>query len=209
MLNWLHQLSWIELIGVITGLLCVYLAAINNIWNWPFAIINVVLYIYIYFHAQLYADMGLQVYLLGVNIYGWYYWSRRSVTEVKVPVVSITGRQWLWSAAIVAVVTPVLGYTLISLSPILHYKPAAYPYLDSFCTMCSIIAQVYLARKVLQNWLIWVFVDLIYVGVYIVKDLHPTAFMYAIFAIIAAKGYCDWRKDYKRQAEARVSYEQQ
>ncbi|WDF55964.1 nicotinamide riboside transporter PnuC [Mucilaginibacter sp. KACC 22063] len=199
-LDWWHQQSWVELIGVIAGLLCVYLAAINNIWNWPFAIINVILYIYIYFNTQLYADMGLQVYLLGVNIYGWYYWSKRPAAEIKVPVISMSTRQWLISVIIVAVCTPLLGFTLVSLSPILHYKPAAYPYLDSFCTMCSIIAQIYLARKVLQNWLIWVFVDIIYVGVYIVKDLHATAFMYAVFAIIAAKGYLDWRKEYYAQS---------
>ena len=195
---WQHQSS-IELAGVISGLLCVYLAAINNIWNWPIAIISVVLYIFIFYQARLYADMGLQFYFLITNIYGWYYWSRRPASDVKVPVATITIKETIWLVITVLVVTPVLGYSLIRLSPILHYQPAAYPYLDSFCTACSIVAQIFLARKVMQTWLIWIFVDIIYVGVYIVKDLQPTAFMYAVYVVIALLGYLDWRKDYRAQ----------
>ncbi|QQL49722.1 nicotinamide riboside transporter PnuC [Mucilaginibacter ginkgonis] len=196
---WWQGQSIIELAGVITGLLCVYLAAINNIWNWPLAIISVVLYIFIFYDARLYADMGLQVYFLGTNIYGWYYWSRRPKTAVKVPVAWITRKEIVWSVIAMLVVTPVLGYTLITLAPVLHYQPAAFPYLDSFCTACSIVSQIFLARKVLQTWLIWIFVDVIYVGVYIVKDLQPTAFMYAVYVLIAILGFVDWRKDYKKQ----------
>ena len=199
LLDWWHQQSWIELIGVFTGFLCVILAAANKIWNWPVAIISVVLYIYIFYNAQLYADMGLQFYFLGTNIYGWYFWSKRPDTEIKTPVVSISLKEVIWSLLIVLTVTPGLGYLLIRLSPVLHYKPAAYPYLDSFCTACSLVAQFFLARKVLENWLIWIFVDIIYVGIYIAKGLQPTAIMYAGYVIIALLGYLDWRKDYKKQ----------
>ena len=201
LLNWWHQQSWIELIGVLTGFLCVFLAAINNIWNWPIAIISVTLYIFIFYHAQLYADMGLQFYFLGTNVYGWYFWSKKSAVEAKTPVVLITARQIATALLLVGVVTPTLGVLLIKLSPVLHYKPAAYPYLDSFCTACSLVAQFYMARKILENWLIWVFVDIIYVGIYIVKGLQPTAIMYAGYVIIALLGYIDWRMDYRKQLE--------
>jgi len=196
---WLHQ-DKVEFVGVVTGLLCVYLAAKNNIWNWPLAIISVILYIFIFFEARLYADMGLQVYFLGTNIYGWYYWSRKPALEVKTPVALISKKQVLYSVIIVAVVTPLLGTALIKLAPILNYTPASYPYLDSFCTACSLVAQVFLARKVLENWLIWIFVDIIYVGIYIFKDLHLTAGMYAVYVGIALMGYIDWKKDYKKQS---------
>ena len=195
---WQHQ-TWLEIIGVITGLLCVYLAARNNIWNWPTAIVSVGIYIFIFLDARLYADMGLQVYFLIMNIYGWYFWSKKPVTELKTPVALITLRQTIISVLIIAAVTPSLGFLLINLSPILHYKPASYPYLDSFCTACSLVAQVLLARKVLENWLIWIFVDIIYVGVYIFKHLDLTAVMYAIYVGIALLGYIDWKKDYKKQ----------
>jgi nicotinamide mononucleotide transporter len=184
---WQHQ-TWPEVIGVITGLLCVYLAAKNNIWNWPFAIISVSIYIFIFFEAHLFADMGLQVYFFIVNIYGWYYWSRKPSTEKETRVTRITKREIYLSIPAILIFTVLLG-------SVLKYTTASYPYLDSFCAACSLIAQFMLARKVLENWLIWIFVDIIYVGIYVFKDLHLTAVMYGIYALIALMGYWDWKKD--------------
>ncbi|MES2428695.1 MAG: nicotinamide riboside transporter PnuC [Bacteroidota bacterium] len=190
--TWWQQQSLLEVIGVITGLLCVYLAAKNIIWNWPFAIISVVIYIFIFSEAHLFADMGLQVYFLVMNIYGWYYWSKKPASEEKTPVMRIKKNEAFISAIAVIVFTFILG-------SVLKYTTASYPYLDSFCTACSLVAQVLLARKVLENWLIWIFVDIIYVGVYMYKDLHLTAVMYAIYVAIALMGYIDWKKDWKKQ----------
>jgi nicotinamide mononucleotide transporter len=197
--EWLKHQTILEIIGVITGLLCVYLAARNNIWNWPIAIVSVTLYIFIFFDAHLYADMGLQVYFLAMNIYGWYFWSRKPAIEIKAPVVLITSRQIIYATTIIVIVTPSLGYTLIKLAPVLHYTPASFPYLDSFCTACSLVAQFYMARKILENWLIWICVDIIYVGVYIFKGLDLTAIMYAIYVAIALLGYIDWKKEFNKQ----------
>jgi nicotinamide mononucleotide transporter len=188
---WQHQ-TWLEIIGVVTGLICVYLAALNNIWNWPIAIISVGIYIFIFFDTRLYADMGLQVYFLVMNIYGWYYWSKKPATEQKTPVMRVTRREIIFSVIAIIVFTFILG-------TVLKYTPASYPYIDSFCTACSLVAQMFLARKVLENWLIWIFVDIIYVGVYIFKGLDLTAIMYAIYVAIALLGYFDWKKDYKKQ----------
>ncbi|HVV54079.1 MAG TPA: nicotinamide riboside transporter PnuC [Mucilaginibacter sp.] len=193
--DWWQQQTWLEIAGVITGLLCVYLAAVNNIWNWPIAIISVSIYIFIFFKKLLYADMGLQFYFLGMNFYGWYYWSHKPKSEEKTPVMLIKPREILYSVIAIAVFTFILG-------SILKYTPASFPFLDSFCTACSLVAQVFLARKVLQNWLIWIFVDVIYVGVYIAKRLDITAIMYAIYVFIALLGYLDWKKDYKKQVAA-------
>nr|WP_294794130.1 nicotinamide riboside transporter PnuC [uncultured Mucilaginibacter sp.] len=187
---WWQQQTWQELTGFITGLLCVYLAAKNVIWNWPLAIISVVTYAFIFYEKHLLADTGLQVYFLAMNIYGWYHWSKRSPTENLAPVVRITSHQIVLSAIGVAVVTVFLG-------SVLKYTTASYPYLDSFCAACSVVAQVLLARKVLENWLIWVFVNIIYVGIYLFKDLHLTAIMYAIYVPIAVLGYLDWKKELK------------
>jgi len=190
--EWWHHQTWLEIIGVITGILCVYLAAVNNIWNWPIACISVGIYIFIFFNSHLYADMGLQVYFMAMNIYGWYYWSHKPPTAEKTPVVRITRKESILSAVSIIVFMVFLG-------SVLKYTPASYPYLDSFCTACSLIAQVFMARKVLENWLIWIFVDIIYVGVYIFKSLDLTAGMYGLYVGIALLGYLDWRKDYKKQ----------
>src|ERR1700748_3495054 len=91
---WQHQ-DPLEVVGVITGLLCVWLAARNNIWNWPIAIISVAIYIFIFFNSHLYADMGLQVYFMAMNIYGWYYWAKKPADENKTPVARIKGKEGL------------------------------------------------------------------------------------------------------------------
>jgi nicotinamide mononucleotide transporter len=193
-LNWWHQQSWLEIAGVISGLLCVYLAAKNIIWNWPLAIISVGIYIFIFYNSHLFADMGLQFYFLVVNIYGWYFWSKRPASQQKAPVVLITKPQILFSSIAIIIFTFILG-------SVLKYTTASYPYLDSFCTACSLVAQFFMARKVVENWLIWIFVDIIYVGIYIFKGLHLTAIMYAIYVAIALIGYLDWKKDYQKQLE--------
>ena len=191
--TWWQGQSWLEIAGVISGLLCVYLAAKNVIWNWPLAIISVSIYIFIFYDSNLFADMGLQVYFLAVNIYGWYFWSQKPSTANKTPVTLIKKREVIASAIAIIVFTCLLGWILF------NHTTASYPYLDSFCTACSIVAQFFMARKVLQNWLLWVFVDIIYVGVYLFKGLHLTAVMYAIYIVIALIGYLDWKKVYKKQ----------
>lgn len=188
------QTSGLEWCGVLTGTLCVWLAAKNNIYNWPIAIVSVLIYIFIFFESKLYADMGLQVYFLLMNFYGWYFWTKHKYNHAaSAPVTVITKKEILLSILGTIVFTLALGFTL-------HQNTdASFPFIDSFCTACSLIAQIFLARKVLQNWLIWIFVDIIYVGVYISKDLYATAFMYALYVYIASVGYLDWRKIYREQ----------
>ena len=191
--TWLQEQSLLETIGVITGILCVYLAAKNNIWNWTIAIVSVGIYIVIFLEAKLYADTGLQVYFLAMNIYGWWFWSRKPADAPKVPVKRISKTEILLSLLGIAVFTALIGFFLY------HKTDAAFPFIDSFCTACSLVAQIFLARKVVENWLIWIFVDIIYVGVYLAKGLHLTAGMYALYIYIALLGYLAWRKEFNQQ----------
>lgn len=183
-----------EWAAVVTGLACVWLAAKNNKWNWPLACISVIIYIFIFFKGKLYADAGLQVYFLAMNLYGWYYWTRdKTQHTAERKIVMIKKTAIIWAVITIVAFTLTLGFTLY------HKTDASFPFTDSFCTACSIVAQIFLARKVLQNWLIWIFVDIIYVSVYFSKDLYATALMYAIYIVIAAIGYLDWRKIYREQ----------
>ncbi len=197
---WLSQQSLLETFGVITGILCVYLAAKNNILNWPIAIVSVTIYIVIFIEAKLYADTGLQVYFLLTNIYGWYFWSQKTGTK-KVPVTSISRKEIIYSVIAILVFTVSLGFLLQ------RGTDASFPFIDSFCTACSLVAQFFLARKVMENWLIWIFVDVIYVGVYIAKGLDLTAGMYALYIYIAYIGYMDWRKDFRLEKEQSLELE--
>jgi nicotinamide mononucleotide transporter len=190
--DWLKSQSLLEISGVISGILCVYLAARNNIWSWPLAIISVSIYIIIFYETKLYADAGLQVYFLITNIYGWYFWSRKSEKDDKVPVSFASGKSIFLSLIAILIFTLLLGTFLY------RGTDASFPYIDSFCTACSLVAQLFLARKIIENWLIWIFVDIIYVGVYLMKDLHLTAGMYALYVLIATMGYISWKKEFKQ-----------
>jgi nicotinamide mononucleotide transporter len=192
--QFITHLTWLEGCGVVSGLLCVWLAAKNNILNWPVAIVSVIIYIFIFYDSKLYADMGLQVYFLLMNAYGWYFWNKnRRSTESPTPVSHITRKEVILSAAGIVAFTFILGFILR------QNTDASFPFIDSFCTACSLIAQIFLARKVVQNWLIWIFVDIIYVGVYVSKDLYATAIMYALYVYIAWMGYQQWNKTLSKE----------
>jgi nicotinamide mononucleotide transporter len=184
----------LEWFGVFTGILCVWLAAKNNIWNWPIAIISVLIYIVIFFESKLYADMGLQFYFFVMNIYGWYYWHKQKENpEKEQPIGTITKKEIILSLFGIVIFTLAIGF-------LLHKNTdASFPFIDSFCTAGSLIAQIFLARRIIQNWLIWIFVDIIYVGVYFSKDLYATGLMYALYIAIATMGYLDWKKIYREQ----------
>jgi len=188
---WQHQ-TWYEVVAFITGVLCVALAAFNNIWNWPIAIVSVGFYIYVYFMQHLYANTGLQVYFMLMNVYGWYYWSKVPPSDEKAWVSRISRAEIIYATIAVIIFTVFLG-------SVLKYTSASFPYLDSFCAACSLVGQVFLARRILENWLIWIFVDIIYVGILVSKQLDLTAILYAIYVPLAIWGYYDWRRDYKKQ----------
>jgi len=188
--DWLKSQNLLELFGVLTGILCVYLAAKNNRLSWPFAIISVTIYAFIFFEQKLYADAGLQLYFLVTNIYGWYFWSQNLGDNTKTPITFVSKNIVYISIISILIFTFLLGTFLFKSTD------ASFPYIDSFCTACSLVAQFFLARKIIENWLIWIFVDIIYVGVYFMKDLHLTAGMYTLYIFIAAMGFINWRKEH-------------
>jgi len=187
------QTTWLEWIGAVTGIYCVYLAAIQNIWNWPVGIISVLAYTVVFFENQLYGDAGLQVYFLGTGIYGWYYWLRKTERKEK-PITSLNAREYILVIAATAVLSLLLGLFLK------NFTPTNVPYIDGWCTAISFAAQILMTRKVLQNWTLWIFVDICYVPLYIYKNLYVTAILYVILLVLASKGYMDWKKEYKKEA---------
>jgi len=185
--------SWLEWLGTLTGFLCVYLAAKQNIWNWPISIISVASYAILFYDAKLYGDTVLQFYFLSTAVYGWYYWIKRK-EEKKKPIVNANSNQLLLCCLAIFSLTISIGYLLD------RKTNSDVPYIDAFCTSVSFVAQFLMTRKVLQNWLLWVFVDICYIPLYIHKDLMLTAVLYFVFAIIAWNGYRDWQKTYKNFA---------
>ncbi|PWJ56589.1 nicotinamide mononucleotide transporter [Dyadobacter jejuensis] len=199
MMDWLNQsivffgfpTSPLEILGFITGAICVYLNTRQNVLGWFFGIINAVLYAVVFWQVQLYADMGLQGYYFFTSIYGWYMWRFGGKSHDGISVSTTPPGLYGVFLGIFVVVTLLWGYLLGT------YTNASLSYVDSALTIASLIAQWMMARKYLENWLIWIVADACYMVMYWHKDLHLTALLYLVFLVLALMGYVSWRKDYR------------
>jgi len=179
----------LEYVAAVVILANIYLAARQNIWCWPVGVVGVSLYLYIFFIAKLYSDTLLQVFFLVMQFYGWYHWVRGGVDHSKslAAVTRLTLREWTWTAAGAAAGTAALG-TLMR-----RYTDAALPYPDAFVATVSVIAQFMMTRKVLDNWTLWIVVNIVSIGVYTAKALYPTVGLYIVNLVICVQGYREWR----------------
>ncbi|GHE43097.1 nicotinamide riboside transporter PnuC [Sphingobacterium griseoflavum] len=184
--------SLLEWLATITGFMCVHLAARQNILNWPVSIVSVSIYAYLFYQNRLYGDAVLQLYFLFTAIYGWHYWGSADKKDL-VPVTKLTNRQQLYIAILTLSLALLIG-------TILRYATNSdVPYMDGLCTAMSFVAQFLLTRRVLQNWLLWIVVNLLYIPLYLHKDLALTAILYVAFTIIAWNGYREWQHAYKQE----------
>jgi nicotinamide mononucleotide transporter len=180
-------LNTLEYVAALFGVVSVYLSVKQNIWSWPTAIVNVGLYAFVFHGSRLYADMGLQVIYVIISIYGWYQWlyGGQNRTELKV---SRTPRRLAVFLALIG-----LSFALL-LGSVLHRTTnAALPYLDSLTTSTSLVAQWMMTKKLLENWMVWVAVDVVYIGMFISRSLYVTAALYFVFLVLSVMGYRQWR----------------
>ncbi len=193
-LDWLVN-NKIELLGAILGIAYILFSIKQNILTWPTGLATSILYIIVFFQSKFYADMGLQVYYVGISIYGWYYWikGKKPGNSTAVPVRTTSKSLW-----IKLIVIAILLYVSI-LIILLNFTDSDVPFMDSFTTALSIIATWMLAKKYIEHWLIWVFVDLFSAGLYIYKELWPTVILFAVYTVMAFLGYIEWKKDLKME----------
>lgn len=181
----------IELIAVVFGLLCVILTIRQNILCWPTGLVMVILYVWIFYHARLYSDMGLQVVYIFMQIYGWVHWAKGGTRNNTLPVTLLSRNNTTLAVLITMFGAILLGTAMHRLTN------ASLPYIDAFTTVASLMAQWLLTRKKLESWLFWIVVDVISVGMYLYKELFLTSFLYLIFLALAILGYFTWRKECK------------
>jgi nicotinamide mononucleotide transporter len=178
----------LEAVAVVFGIVSVWLSVREHVVSWPTAIVSVSLYFFVFRSARLYADMGLQVFYAGISAYGWYHWLFGGANHSALRV-SRTPRP-VWLALPVAWI---LG--TLALGTLLHRTTdAALPYVDSALTVGSLLAQWMMTRKYLENWAIWVGLDIAYVAVFLNRDLKLTAFLYVVYLLLAARGYVEWQR---------------
>jgi nicotinamide mononucleotide transporter len=185
----------IELLGAILGILYVVLSIRQNIFTWPTGLLTSVLYIVVFYKSALYAAMSLQVYYVFISIYGWYFWLRgkNSINKLQAPVQKIN-KQFLLRIGAVTVL--IYGFILFIL---INFSDSDVPFMDSLTTSLSITATWMLARKYIEHWIIWIFVDIVSSGLYIYKNLWPTVVLFLVYTVMAFIGYVEWKKDLKSE----------
>ena len=182
------SLNYFEVFGVLTGFACVSLCIWQHVWTWPITIVSATLFAIVFLEARLYANMGLQGFFVVIAIYGWQQWLRGGVAGSGVQVSHVTWRVAGTLVVIVAVSTAVLALFLAT------YTDALTPFWDSLATVLSLAAQWMLAKKILENWLVWIVTDIILIGVYLLGDLYLTAGLYTAYLALATTGFVTWRR---------------
>lgn len=183
----------IELLGAVLGITYIFLSIRQNILTWLIGILSSLFYLFVFFQSKLYAEMGLQGYYILISIYGWYFWLNGNRTEEKqpVPVRQMSQNQYFYFSIAALLIFLVLYFVLK------NFTNTDVPFADGLVTSLSILATWMLARKFIENWLIWIFVDLVSTGLYVYKNLWPTVILFAVFTFMAFIGYTKWKKDLK------------
>ncbi|EOC0061721.1 nicotinamide riboside transporter PnuC [Cronobacter turicensis] len=208
-----YSLSWIEAVGTLAGLLCIWLASLEKIVNYVFGLINVTLFAIIFFQIQLYASLLLQVFFFVANIYGWYAWSRQSSDNqaalhirwlprpkafgwLAVCVMAI-GLMTLWIDPVFAFLTRIAVQVMQAVglnvaAP--QLQPDAFPFWDSCMTVLSVVAMILMTRKYVENWLLWVIINVISVVIFARQGVYAMSLEYLILTFIALNGSRMWIK---------------
>ncbi len=182
-------MNWLEIIASVLGVICVWLVVRRNIWTFPIGIVQVVLTGIVCYQAQLYSDMLLQGVFGVMQIQGWILWSRSDRAEDdRIAVRSLVPRQWLFTGLTLLAGTFGLGYAMHT------WTAASFPFRDAFCTTQSILAQWWMNKRYLDNWILWIAVDEVYIFMYADKSLYFFAALYAIFLVQATLGYVEWKR---------------
>ena len=181
----------LEIVGTIVGLAYLWLEYRASIYLWIASIIMPAIYIFVYYEAGLYADFGINIYYLGAAVYGWLVWKfgYKADGEAKeMPITHMPMRSWLKAVIIYIVAQFLIAWLLI------NYTDSDVPWWDAFTTALSVVGMWMLARKYLEQWGVWMVVDVVCVGLYIYKELYFTAGLYAFYAIVAGFGWLNWKK---------------
>lgn len=183
----------LEIISFVLSVITVVLNIRQTHWAWLFAILSSAMYGVVFYQARLYGDMGLQGVFIAVSVWGWYQWLYGSAQHTALQVTRSSNIGWAWGLAAWAA-----GFVVLALF-LAAYTNTDVPNIDGFLTAGSLLGQVLLSRKKVENWIIWIVVDILYVGLYLYKGLALTAILYGVFVVLAAIGLFAWYREAGRK----------
>jgi nicotinamide mononucleotide transporter len=190
-----HGMSCMEFVGVVLGIITVYLSTRENIWSWPTALVNNTLFAIVFFRNGLYSDSGLQVVYFVLSVYGWYEWLYGGKGHSELHVTRTPRRQW----PILAVIGVVAWLGLGAITS--RLPGASIPYLDAALVAISLVAQYQMTRKYLENWILWIIANCCYIPMLIYKGLALTAFNYTVYQVLAVMGFISWRRSLRESEQ--------
>jgi nicotinamide mononucleotide transporter len=177
-----------EIISALVSLVTIALVVRRSVWNYPFGLVGVLMYLQVFYSAKLYSDALLQIYFFVLQCYGWWNWLQHRDTKGLAVVETLALRWHLCAWGSAAAVFLALGFYMS------RYTDAALPWWDASIAGLSVTAQILMSYRKLENWLLWIVANFIAVGVYFSKGLYPTTILYAILLVLAVLGWFEWRK---------------
>ena len=179
-----------EIVGLVSGLICVCLLIRQSIWTWPIGLVYTLVSLVVFFNAKLYSEFGLHIYYAVMNAYGWYYWSRKNPEDSSssIPITRINRTSVYVLLGIVAVCIPALAELMK------QFTDADMAYADATITVLSFAAMWMTARKLIESWLLWLLVDVLATVVYVMKGIELYAVLYGVYIVMAVLGWLSWQK---------------
>ena len=183
-------MDYLECTGLASGLLCVWLLIRENIWTFPIGLIYAVVSVAVFVEQRLYADVLLSGYYVLMNAYGWYHWlyGQRRKRDVELPVSRTPLLTLAWLSAVVVLGVVAMGWFFDTRTD------ADLPYWDSTTTVMSFAAMWLTTRKYIESWIVWLVVDIIATGIYLIKGIELYALLYAVYLGMAVMGWRAWQR---------------
>jgi len=180
----------LEVTAIVFGLLSVWFAKKNTIWVFPTGIINTAIYVYLLWKWSLLGDMMINFYYVVMSIYGWYHWTRKKGDVVEFPISKMNTSEKKWSLIIfvLTILFVLVVYTFFD--KFTHWTS----YIDTLVTGIFFVGMWLMARRKIENWILWIIGDVISIPMYFAKGYSFTSIQYLIFTIIAIYGYLEWKK---------------
>ena len=192
-LSILANMSPWETIAVVLAIAYLLLATRENLLCWYCAFVSTAIYTALFWDVNLLMDSGLNVYYMGMAVYGWYQWRFGGAQHDGVAIRTLPVSNHVTIIASIVALTAISGLLLS------ENTDAAWPYVDSFTTWASVITTVMVARKILENWLYWFVIDAISVPLYLERELYLTAVLFITYLVIVIIGFLSWRQRYVKQ----------
>jgi len=200
MIEWINK-NWVEIIGAVSALIYLILEIKQNWTFWIIGIVSSAFYVYIFLQAGLFAEMGLNVFYILMSFYGIYCWKfAPDAVDENQGFRHITTKTF-YVLLFLFIISFATVFIILN-----RIDSAQMPIADAFITILSVIATWMSAKKIVECWYIWIFVNIFATGLYVHQKLYPTAILFTVYSILSFAGFIEWRKSIKNNDTAHTKF---